>query len=82
MTWAQLGRHKKPILLANVKGFWDPLSALLQHMRETRFIRYGLNVEIHSAEKAEDIIPKLRAAAQATLDAEKLMTADTPAGRM
>ena len=25
MTWAQLGRHKKPILIANIKGFWDPL---------------------------------------------------------
>ena len=32
MTWAQLGRHKKPILLANIKGFWDPLCALLEHM--------------------------------------------------
>ena len=29
MTWAQLGRHKKPILLANIKEFWDPLCALL-----------------------------------------------------
>ena len=34
MTWAQLGRHKKPILLANIKGFWDPLCALLDHMEE------------------------------------------------
>ena len=34
MTWAQLGRHKKPILLANIKGFWDPLCALLDHMED------------------------------------------------
>ena len=33
LTWAQLGRHKKPILLANIGGFWDPLCALLDHMR-------------------------------------------------
>ena len=33
MTWAQLGRHKKPILIANINGFWDPLLALLAHMR-------------------------------------------------
>ncbi len=32
MTWAQLGRHKKPILLANINRFWDPLCALLNHM--------------------------------------------------
>ena len=33
MTWAQLGRHKKPILIANINGFWDPLLVLLDHMR-------------------------------------------------
>ena len=33
MTWAQLGRHKKPILVANINGFWDPLLALVAHMR-------------------------------------------------
>jgi len=32
MTWAQLGRHQKPILLANIERFWDPLCALLDHM--------------------------------------------------
>ena len=34
MTWAQLGRHKKPILIANVNGFWDPLhGAACAHAR-------------------------------------------------
>ena len=27
LTWAQLGRHKKPILIANIKGFWDAAAA-------------------------------------------------------
>ena len=39
MTWQQLGRHSKPVLLANIDGFWEPLLALLAHMRETEFIR-------------------------------------------
>src|SRR6202012_1154537 len=43
MTWAQLGRHKKPILLASIKSFWDPLCALLDHMEDLHFIRAGLN---------------------------------------
>ena len=34
LTWAQLGRHKKPILVANIGGFWDPLCALLDHMKQ------------------------------------------------
>ena len=25
LTWQQLGRHSKPILLANIEGFWEPL---------------------------------------------------------
>jgi uncharacterized protein (TIGR00730 family) len=24
LTWAQLGQHKKPIVLANIDGFWEP----------------------------------------------------------
>ena len=36
MTWAHLGRHEKPILLANIQGFWDPLCALLDHMTRDR----------------------------------------------
>jgi uncharacterized protein (TIGR00730 family) len=62
MTWAQLGRHRKPILLANIKGFWNPLCALLDHMRELAFIRPGLLVEPLVADRVEDVIPMLRAA--------------------
>ena len=36
MTWAQLGHHRKPIVFANVKGFWDPMLALLDHMSSRR----------------------------------------------
>src|SRR5690606_23390833 len=25
MTWAQLGRHRKPMVFANIRGFWDPM---------------------------------------------------------
>ncbi len=34
LTWAQLQQHQKPIVLANIDGFWDPLLALFEHMRE------------------------------------------------
>ena len=59
MTWAQLGRHKKPILLANINEFWDPLCALLDHMEELQFIRAGLAVNYLVADRVEDILPKL-----------------------
>src|ERR1700716_4037994 len=44
MTWAQLGRHKKPILIVNMDGFWDPLCALFDQMKRLEFIRAGLTV--------------------------------------
>jgi uncharacterized protein (TIGR00730 family) len=65
LTWQQLGRHSKPILIANIDGFWDPLLALLSHMRDTAFIRAGLAVDILKADTVAEILPKLRAAAAA-----------------
>lgn len=64
LTWAQLGHHAKPILLANIDGFWEPLLSLLRHMRELEFIRHGLTVDVMTADAVEDILPKLRAAIQ------------------
>jgi uncharacterized protein (TIGR00730 family) len=73
MTWAQLGRHQKPILLANVKKFWAPLCALLDHMEELRFIRDGLAVVYLVAERIEDILPMLRERAEQVSEPEKEM---------
>jgi uncharacterized protein (TIGR00730 family) len=74
MTWAQLGRHKKPILLANIEGFWQPLCALLDHMKTLEFIRGDLNFDLLVADKVEDILPMLRKAAEAAPEAAKTMT--------
>jgi uncharacterized protein (TIGR00730 family) len=75
MTWAQLGRHSKPILLANIKSFWDPLCALLDHMSELRFIRAGLEVNYRVVTRVEDILPALTEAASGMSEQEKAMTA-------
>ncbi len=74
MTWAQLGRHRKPILLANVAGFWQPLCALLDHMKSLEFIRGDLNFDLLVADKVADVLPMLQKAAQALPEAAKKMT--------
>ena len=74
LTWQQLGRHSKPILLANIDDFWEPLLALLAHMRETEFIRPNLQVDILKAERVEDILPRLRAAAARAPEGAEGMT--------
>lgn len=62
MTWSQLGQHQKPVVLANIDGFWSPFLALLTHMREETFIREGLEVSFEVVEEAVDIIPAIQSA--------------------
>jgi uncharacterized protein (TIGR00730 family) len=63
LTWAQLGRHTKPVVIANIAGYWDSLCALLDHMRDETFIRAGLHVPYTVVDNAEDILPAIAAAA-------------------
>ncbi len=57
LTWLQLGRHKKPIVVANIDGFWTPFLKLLDHMRADAFIRQNLEVNFSVVDRAEDIVP-------------------------
>jgi len=70
MTWAQLGRHQKPVLLANIEGFWNPLIRLLDSMRKEQFIRSDLEVACLVADRAVDIVPMLQEAVAATPESE------------
>ena len=56
-TWAQLGRHKKPIIVANIDNYWQPLLTLVAHMKEELFIREGLEVHFEVVDRAQDIVP-------------------------
>ncbi|HUZ66317.1 MAG TPA: TIGR00730 family Rossman fold protein [Beijerinckiaceae bacterium] len=63
LTWVQLQRHRKPVLIADIAGFWRPLLALFEHMREKGFIRSDIEVSYLVAERVADIMPMLAAAA-------------------
>jgi uncharacterized protein (TIGR00730 family) len=78
LTWSQLGRHKKPILAANIDHFWDPLCALLDHMETLEFIRPGLMVKMLVADRVEDILPRLREALATVPEPAKEMKAVEP----
>lgn len=69
LTWAQLGRHHKPIVIANLHGYWEPLVAMLEHMTAHNFIRESLWVPYLVADRAEDILPLMEEAAAAVLEA-------------
>jgi uncharacterized protein (TIGR00730 family) len=74
LTWAQLGRHKKPIMILNVASFWDPLCLLLEQMEKLDFIRASLPVNLLVADHVEEILPRLFEAARLIPEAEKQMT--------
>ena len=61
LTWVQLGQHTKPVLIADIGGFWRPLLALLEHMREHDFINPRIEVRYLVAEDVGDILPTLHA---------------------
>lgn len=58
LTWLQIGEHNKPVLIANLLGYWNLLFALFDHMRGHQLLHNG--VEALVAYRVEDILPILR----------------------
>jgi uncharacterized protein (TIGR00730 family) len=63
LTWAQLGRHRKPIIIANINGFWDHLATLFEHMDTAGFIHSLDQFMPIFVDSAEAILPAVLAAA-------------------
>lgn len=59
LTWVQLDFHQKPVIIANIDGYWDTLLTLFEQMRSETFIREGLLPRYYIVDKAEDIVPLL-----------------------
>lgn len=64
MTWVQLGQHNKPLVIADIAGFWRPLLTLIAHMHNAAFIREPYEVHYMVAERVEEIIPMILTAAR------------------
>lgn len=59
LSWAQLGEHKKPVILANINGFWGPFLTLLDHMQGEGFIGGEKAVPYLVADQVDDVMPLL-----------------------
>jgi len=79
LTWAQLGRHKKPILIANLSGFWDGLLGLLDHMEQAGYIHSATRLNFLVVDDVEAILPALREAAATVSEEEKAGEPETVA---
>jgi uncharacterized protein (TIGR00730 family) len=64
LTWSQLGRHAKPIVFANIEGFWDPLLALFDKMSGELFVRPGLELNMLVVDRVDEVISAIDKALQ------------------
>tara|TARA_B100001079_G_scaffold63080_1_gene53622 strand:- start:1380 stop:1928 length:549 start_codon:yes stop_codon:yes gene_type:complete len=60
LTWAQLKLHSKPIIILNVKGFWDPLIKLINHLIENGFADESLSGLFKVVTSPEEAIGALK----------------------
>ena len=58
-TWAQLGMHRKPIVLVNIAGFWDPLLAQLDRMVAAAFLKPENRALITAVDAVDDVLPAI-----------------------
>lgn len=77
LTWAQLGRHRKPILIANINGFWDALLEVFEHMNRFGFIHSSTRLEYTVVEEVDDILPAIAAAAARVPEQEQIGEPET-----
>ena len=59
-TWAQLGQHVKPIIIANLDGYWNPLLELIEHMHREGFFHSSQKVRLDAVDKIEQVVPMLK----------------------
>jgi len=71
LTWAQLGRHRKPILIANLKGFWSSLLGVFDQMDDAGYVHSVDRLNFLVADTVEEILPALQRAAAAVPAAEE-----------
>jgi uncharacterized protein (TIGR00730 family) len=61
LTWAQLGLHRKPVGMLNVRGYFDALFAFLEHAVQERFVKPEHRAMIIAAESPQDLLERLAA---------------------
>ena len=59
MTWGQLGRHRKPMVFANINNFWNPMLELLNHMSGEGFIHTSHLVKPLIIDNVDEIVPAI-----------------------
>ena len=62
LTWAQLGLHRKAIILLNIGGYWNKLIGLIDHVVAEGFADQSLREFVTVADSVADTVKAIRAA--------------------
>ncbi|MGX6646941.1 LOG family protein [Maricaulaceae bacterium MS644] len=60
-TWSQLGRHRKPVGVLNVNGYYDQLLGFLDHMKGEGFVEDKHRTMLKTGETPKAVIKALEA---------------------
>lgn len=70
LTWKQLRLHNKPIVVANLEGYWTPWVTLVEGIISQGFARPA-TAELYSVvDKVEDILPTVESQISAAVSGE------------
>jgi predicted Rossmann-fold nucleotide-binding protein len=64
LTWRQLGLHGKPVIIANIGGYWAPLLGLFDHAIAQGFAAASSREFYRVVARIEDVLPTLAALPQ------------------
>jgi uncharacterized protein (TIGR00730 family) len=59
ITWAQIGAHEKPVGLLNVKHYYDPLLAAIEHAVKEGFVLREHSESLHAEDDPEKLLELL-----------------------
>ena len=68
LTWKQLRLHDKPVVIADIGGYWGPLMGLIDHLIDAGFARPEHRNLYTVTDTVEGIFEALAAAPQPTID--------------
>jgi uncharacterized protein (TIGR00730 family) len=62
LTWAQLGLHSRPIIVADIEGYWQPMLTMVDHVIASGFADSSLRTLFCVAQTVDEIETVLRSA--------------------
>ena len=68
MTWRQLGIHDKPIMIANLKGYWTPFLQTIDSVINSGFMRPADKHLTIVVDTIDEVLPRLSEAPKESFD--------------